>query len=454
MDPAEGTPPEAMQGTLLGDAWRAIPRGWKRFGILALAGIAAWGLWSLWDGHRRRVLRDEIEAVLAAMPPEVPDPAPEDEENAAVRYREAFASIVFVKLDQGYYAWGSGKKWTTPPKEVEVALAAHVETLRLLEEALDRPVFAPGPRDLFPTGGRQGSCWDLAGLAATRGMVAVRAGRIGEGVHFALFDSRMARQQGPGRIYPWYGDAGLSSYPSLQVLGEAVVDPGLDAAAAREILARCTSGEEARVKGVAQFEALGVGYQGKHLVDWLGGAGEAEARARGWKPPSLHDRLRAKLGKGPAVEPFPTTGVFRRQWDAILAARARVGLRGREAAAALAGPLVRRSREDPYDFESQYAEDLRGRFVIEAWFDTVRIAAALRLFEIEKGRAPASLDELVPGYLPALPRDPFTGEPFLYETRPDGWKVSSAGPSGEWGCHLPWNDVIAGLTWKRPPPPK
>jgi hypothetical protein len=454
VDPAGGSPPGEVQGTLLGDAWRAIPRGWKRFGILVLAGLAAWGLWSLWDGHRRARLREEIEAVLASLPPEVPDPAPEDEENAAVLYREAFASIVFAKLDQGYYAASSGKKWTTPPKEVETALAAHTETLRLLEEALDRPAFAPGPRDLFPSGARQGSCWDLAGLASTRALVAVRAGRVREGVHYALFDSRMARQQGPGRFYPWYGDAGLSSYASLQVLREAVVDPALDAAAAREVLARCMSGEEARAAGAAQFEAVCVRYAGKNLADWLGGAGEAQARARGWRPPSLHQRLLSKLGKGPTVEPFPTTAVFRRQWDAILAARARVGLRGKEAAAALAGPLVRSSREDPYDWENQYAADLRGRFVIEAWFDIVRIAAALRLFEAEKGRAPAALDELVPGYLPSLPQDPFTGAPFLYETLPDGWRVSSEGTPGAWGCHLPWNDVMEGLTWKRPPPPK
>ena len=43
-----------------------------------------------------------------------------------------------------------------------------------------------------------------------------------------------------------------------------------------------------------------------------------------------------------------------------------------------------------------------------------KLKLALLLFEAEKGRLPASLDELVPDFLPAVPLDPFSGQRFHY----------------------------------------
>jgi hypothetical protein len=37
-------------------------------------------------------------------------------------------------------------------------------------------------------------------------------------------------------------------------------------------------------------------------------------------------------------------------------------------------------------------------------------ALAIRLYEVDHGRRPASLNDLVPEYLPAVPRDPFAAE--------------------------------------------
>ncbi len=50
-----------------------------------------------------------------------------------------------------------------------------------------------------------------------------------------------------------------------------------------------------------------------------------------------------------------------------------------------------------------------------ASFDAVRIATAAALYEIEHGEWPAALEDLVPGYLPKVPRDPFEGQPWIYE---------------------------------------
>ena len=47
------------------------------------------------------------------------------------------------------------------------------------------------------------------------------------------------------------------------------------------------------------------------------------------------------------------------------------------------------------------------------------IALAMRLYEVDNGRRPGKLGELVPKYLPAVPVDPFSpdGKPISY--RPD-----------------------------------
>jgi len=43
-----------------------------------------------------------------------------------------------------------------------------------------------------------------------------------------------------------------------------------------------------------------------------------------------------------------------------------------------------------------------------------KLIVACHLFQLAEGRRPATLDELVPGYLPAVPPDPFDGAPFRY----------------------------------------
>jgi len=52
---------------------------------------------------------------------------------------------------------------------------------------------------------------------------------------------------------------------------------------------------------------------------------------------------------------------------------------------------------------------------------------ALRAHRDDHGAFPASLVDLVPGYLKALPADPFTGEPFIYRPGPDGFTLYSPG---------------------------
>jgi hypothetical protein len=56
---------------------------------------------------------------------------------------------------------------------------------------------------------------------------------------------------------------------------------------------------------------------------------------------------------------------------------------------------------------------------------------AVRLYQDEQGRWPIELKELVPRYLPALPIDPFSGEPVRYRSMGEEFLVYSVGYDGK-----------------------
>jgi hypothetical protein len=60
----------------------------------------------------------------------------------------------------------------------------------------------------------------------------------------------------------------------------------------------------------------------------------------------------------------------------------------------------------------------------------LRLQLALREHEARTGRAPQTLQELVPATLPSLPVEPFSGKPFVFARQEAGWIVYSVGPDG------------------------
>ena len=62
----------------------------------------------------------------------------------------------------------------------------------------------------------------------------------------------------------------------------------------------------------------------------------------------------------------------------------------------------------------------------------VQIARASEMFRRENGRAPATLDELVPGKLASVPNDPW-GRPFLYAVTAGGYRLTCHGADGALG---------------------
>lgn len=56
---------------------------------------------------------------------------------------------------------------------------------------------------------------------------------------------------------------------------------------------------------------------------------------------------------------------------------------------------------------------------------------AVERYRLAKGKLPTSLDDLMPQFLPAIPEDPFDGQPLRYQLLPRGYIVYSIGPDGQ-----------------------
>jgi len=61
--------------------------------------------------------------------------------------------------------------------------------------------------------------------------------------------------------------------------------------------------------------------------------------------------------------------------------------------------------------------------------DSLRIAAAMKAYKLEKGDWP-KLDDLVPDYLPDIPKDPFTGRDYVVSRKDGLLTVYSVGEDG------------------------
>jgi hypothetical protein len=67
---------------------------------------------------------------------------------------------------------------------------------------------------------------------------------------------------------------------------------------------------------------------------------------------------------------------------------------------------------------------------VEALFRAATAALAAEQYRRANSRWPGTLDELVPQFLTAVPRDPFDGRPLNLARRPDGLAIYAVGPDG------------------------
>jgi hypothetical protein len=74
-------------------------------------------------------------------------------------------------------------------------------------------------------------------------------------------------------------------------------------------------------------------------------------------------------------------------------------------------------------------------------------ALALKRYGLDRGSYPASLEQLVPDYLDAVPVDPFTGRSLEYAGDGEGFLLRSAGEDVK--SDVPWElDTV--MKWEIP----
>lgn len=86
-----------------------------------------------------------------------------------------------------------------------------------------------------------------------------------------------------------------------------------------------------------------------------------------------------------------------------------------------------------------------------ALFVVTRTAAALAAWRADHGpddSYPERLDDLVPRYLPAVPIDPFSDAPLVYERRAGGYLLASVGPNGIYDGGTREDGSIIGGEWQ------
>jgi hypothetical protein len=72
------------------------------------------------------------------------------------------------------------------------------------------------------------------------------------------------------------------------------------------------------------------------------------------------------------------------------------------------------------------------------------VELALRTYKCDQGKAPATLTQLVPKYLPSLPKDPFSNHPLVYRPSGTNWALYSLGPDRADDGGKPVGKIISG----------
>ncbi len=91
----------------------------------------------------------------------------------------------------------------------------------------------------------------------------------------------------------------------------------------------------------------------------------------------------------------------------------------------------------------------------QASFDLTCTAAALAAWKADRAPGeepyPETLAALVPKYLAAVPLDPFSDKPFVYERRGEGYLLASVGHNGVYDGGDDWHGWIVGGEWQTTP---
>jgi len=370
--------------------------------------LLLWGGLSLREALARARVTASMEAWLAAHPA-VPEAEVPEEENAGVVYARILGGLA---LDAGM-PWHQPAPPAPVSAEVRAAVEANAGPLGLVGEALARPRYRELPAEGPPADGRSihGLLSLLAGKAALRREAGERAGALGT----------VAEIQGVVRQTGCFSLLALSGFHPLKELLE---EPGLDSASLRAFLDRGLTPEEMRKRFARDWREASLREMAERWLEVLGPGGKEAARRRGWREPTALEWVRFRMGRPLpiGVEPFPSAVEVEELWRISVEAGERAGLRGADAFPRVPPVDASRARgvaSPPAEMmAASVKQALRYAFRTEAWLALFRTAAAVRLYRMERGGLPARLEDLVPGVLRELPRDPFGDGPLRWSVRP------------------------------------
>ena len=414
------------------DAGRVrVRRGFRRVAVaivVVLLPVAAWNLWDYIEARRLAGLVDEIKR--RGEPVEVPAEKFGDferPENAAPYYDAAAAILDRREL---YGSTGINSTLYHRPQDRVTAmtrvrewLQQNAEAERLLDIATDREFmgFRPGSRDSLSSDRMSG----LARLAALRAAERADAGDGNSAARAMYVQLRVARTMQPEA---WTSDfAAYSVERALQEIG-----PVLEANAGEQALDRLQQAivaqdRDAGIEASAlQLRAQLIASMWDHSRDWYG---RPRVRFNADRPidpliyhvsrPWFAHRLNGEIKvMNRAVEQA------RKAWPE------RLHFEGPDAPPRPPGRFLGIFSLDYPAGVLRYLNHHRARGLgrMLAYVRTSAPAIALMRYRAAHGGAlPATLDALVPGYLPKVPVDPFSGHPVRFKALGDGFVVYSLG---------------------------
>jgi len=412
----------------------------KRTLAIAAAVAVPWYGWSVWSARReaaaKEALAAEIRSEMAARR-QAPDPTA-GRMDLTAEYADVLKGLNSDSAcaAEGFLlAMNSEEPWTSVPPAVSAALTAHAENLRLLDSLVDG-----SPPGCFEMVGSDWNPWSrLSALVRARGLAQAAAGdwaglRRTVRTFRRVADDFLASARPSNPIIPavyastWWRNAD-------RLLESAAVHPALPGDAAAEALALAT-GTSFEDRAQERIDDHIRQETDNFCLELLGDDPQGALRRSGLldDDPFLKrtERLFEHRGRRGRVAGPPSAAALREM--RALAERYRQARERKDGRAISAGgDLDREARRDLGG--GWTAAHLRSnpvgarvRWLEAARLPVLRAALALRVHESRTGSLPATLSDLVPSILDAVPVDPWTGEPVHYARKPGGGWILEAGP--------------------------
>ncbi len=259
----------------------------------------------------------------------------------------------------------------------------------------------------------------LSKLNAAAGLLALDEGRIDDAMTAVRRGAAIASSLGSEPVLIVQLVRGAVDKYNLRLVSRILGRSNLDRTQIESLQAAVQDGDPRRDiqrAMIVETKALAAAFRG--------GAGEAEFA---WPRRGIDNLVPYLLLRGP-VGPIARPYLLReeRLWLELMASNIEaLDVPRRERTARDSAPPLRRWDSFVRMVMANIVNVVERADVAEIRRTLGDTALAIERHRIQTGRAPATLADLVPAYLPAVPVDPWTGKPFRYEAAGSAWRLRS-----------------------------